>query len=237
MIGIGIGIVFGGKPGVSVPGIRLTADTIAEDAAGDTEIGTASVANAPDGVTYTWAITADPDSKFSIVEATGVLSLATLATLNFENATSHQVTIEATPSAGDPVSREFTITVGNVIEAPVNLVAPAVAGVAQVGEVIQCSNGTWTDMGSGSSGVFTYQWKDAADDSDIVGQIAATFAVTGEWVGDSVYCTVTATNSADSAAEDSDVAGPFDPAPGAGAEDSFLRFDQGGITGLHLGMI
>ncbi len=121
-LGAGFGRLGGSSlAGLALPRIRLSASSIAEDAAGDTEIGTASVANAPDGVTYTWAITADPDSKFSIVEATGVLSLATLATLNYENATSHQVTIEATPSAGDPPPpRTFTIDVTNVLEVTLN---------------------------------------------------------------------------------------------------------------------
>jgi hypothetical protein len=122
-LGIGIGISIGGGSGggVSPPRIQLSGLSIAEDAVGDTEIGTASVANAPEGVTYTWAITSDPDSKFAIDETTGVLTLATLATLDYETATSHQVTIEATPSAGDPPPpREFTISVTNVLEVTLN---------------------------------------------------------------------------------------------------------------------
>jgi hypothetical protein len=122
-LGIGIGISISGSGGVSgtpEPRIQLSGLSIAEDAVGDTEIGTASVANAPEGVTYTWAITSDPDSKFAIDETTGVLTLATLATLDYETATSHQVTIEATPDVGDPIEREFTITVTNVLEVTLN---------------------------------------------------------------------------------------------------------------------
>ena len=207
-IGIGISISGAGAGGAGFPSIQLSALTIAEDAAGDTEIGTASVANAPDGVTYTWAITADPDSKFAIVEATGVLSLATLATLNFESASSHQVTIEATPSAGDPPPpRTFNISVTNVIEAPVNTVAPVVSGALSVGSTLSCTTGTWTDMGAGS---YAYQWKDAADDSNISGATASTLLLTHDMVlaAMEVYCEVTATNAADSTAEPSNTVGP-----------------------------
>lgn len=94
--------------------VILSASTIAEDAAGLDEIGTASVANGSG--TYTWAITADPDSKFAIDESTGVLSLAELATLDYETATSHLVTIEADNGVDDPISRTFTISVTDVDE-------------------------------------------------------------------------------------------------------------------------
>jgi hypothetical protein len=191
---------------VPPPSIQLSGLSIAEDAVGDTEIGTASVANAPEGVTYTWAITSDPDSKFAIDETTGVLTLATLATLDWETATSHQVTIEATPSAGDPPPpREFTISVTNVIEAPVNVTPPAVTGSLEVGESLLCTNGAWTDMGAGS---FAYQWKDAADDSDIDGATANTLLLTHALVDLNLYCEVTATNAADSTAEPSNTVGP-----------------------------
>lgn len=114
--GIGPYIAFA-FPSDGGPLIQLSSSSIAENAAGGTVIGTASVASAPEGVTYTWAITSDPDSKFAIDESTGVLSLGEAATLNFEDAQSHQVTIAATPSAGDPPSpRTFTITVTNVLE-------------------------------------------------------------------------------------------------------------------------
>jgi hypothetical protein len=191
---------------VPPPSIQLSGLSIAEDAVGDTEIGTASVANAPEGVTYTWAITSDPDSKFAIDETTGVLTLATLATLDYETATSHQVTIEATPSAGvPPPPREFTISVTNVIEAPVNVTPPAVTGALEVGGSLLCSNGTWTDMGAGS---FAYQWKDAADDSDIDGATANTLLLTHALIDLNLYCEVTATNAADSTGEPSNTVGP-----------------------------
>jgi hypothetical protein len=111
LIGIGIGIVFGGKPGVGVPGIRLSGtNEIAEDAASGSVVGTLSVANGSGS--YTFSITSDPDNKFAIDGD----DLETDAALDYETATSHSVTIEADNGVDDPISRVFTITVTNVVE-------------------------------------------------------------------------------------------------------------------------
>ena len=203
LISIGKLLSRGGAGFVATPRVALSDVSVDENAAVDTVIGSLAVNNGSGS--YTFSITSDPDSKFKIANDD---ELQVDGALDFEAAASHQVTVEADNGVDPPLSRTFTVFVINLIEAPVNTVAPVVTGVAQVGEVIQCSTGTWTDM---QSGTFAYQWKDAADDSNIDGATSATFPVTGEWVGESVYCTVTATNSADSAEEDSNTVGPFDP--------------------------
>lgn len=102
----------GGAPG---PVLMLSATTIAEDAPIGSVVGTLSVSNLPDGVTVTgYTITDDPDNKFVIDDD----ALETDAALDYETAPSHSVTIEATLSGGDPVSRTATITVTNVFEQP-----------------------------------------------------------------------------------------------------------------------
>ena len=199
-IGIGISISNPGKAGEAQPRIRLSNRVIAED---DSIVGTLSVANSPEGVTWTFAITADPDSKFTI-ENDDELQVAD--PLDYETATSHQVTIEATPSAGDPIQRTFVITVTNVIEAPVNTVAPAVTG--DLDGILTCSTGTW-QLPDAAGATFAYQWKDADDDSDLEGETANTLD-TQDYIGLEVYCTVTATNSADSTAANSNTVGPLE---------------------------
>jgi hypothetical protein len=201
-IGIGISLAARGAAGAGFPSIQLSSASIAEDAAGDAVIGTLSVANGSGS--YTFSITADPDSKFQIIND-DELALGTEATLDYETATSHLVTIEADNGVDDPISRQFTITVTNVIEAPVNVTPPAVTGSVEVGSTLSCSTGTWTDMGAGS---FAYQWKDAADDSNLDGETANTLALTHDLLDIEVYCTVTATNAADSTAADSNTVGP-----------------------------
>jgi hypothetical protein len=95
---------------VAAPIIRLSGLSIAEDASSGTVVGTLSVANGSGS--YTFSITADPDSKFAIDGS----NLETAAALNYEVATSHSVTIEADNGVDDPISRVFIIPVLNVLE-------------------------------------------------------------------------------------------------------------------------
>jgi hypothetical protein len=112
MLSIGVGLwsaaFSGGTPG---PRITITASSISEDAIIGDAVGTLSVANGS-GV-YTFSITADPDSKFAIDGA--ALELA--ATVDYETATFHSVTISADNGVDDPITRSFTIFVTDVAEA------------------------------------------------------------------------------------------------------------------------
>lgn len=114
-LGIGIGISIGGVglSGDPVPAIRLSARTIAEDASVNDVIGVLSVANGSGS--YTFSITADPDSKFAIANDD---ELQLGDTLDYETATSHSVTIEADNGVDAPISRTFAITVTNVSVIP-----------------------------------------------------------------------------------------------------------------------
>lgn len=86
---------------------------VSEAATSGTAIGTLSVLNGSGS--YTFTITADPDSKFAInVDGT---TLETAATLDYETATDHSVTIEADNGVDTPISRVFTISVSNVATA------------------------------------------------------------------------------------------------------------------------
>jgi len=98
------------------PVVQLSALTIAEDAIVGDAVGTLSVTNGSGSYTYT--ITADPDTKFAI--DADALELG--ATVDYETATSHSVTVEADNGVDDPVSRTFTVFVSNVFEEP-NLAA------------------------------------------------------------------------------------------------------------------
>lgn len=105
---------------VTEPTIQLSATSIAEDAADNSVVGTLSVANSPDGVTWTFSIEVgdDPDNKFAIANDD---ELQIDEPLDYETATSHLVTITATPSVGDVITRQFTITVTDVAEAEEDL--------------------------------------------------------------------------------------------------------------------
>jgi hypothetical protein len=92
------------------PQITLSNNTVAEDFASGGTVGALSVINGA-GV-YTFTITLDADNKFAIDGS----NLETDASLDYETATSHSVTIEADNGVDDPITRIFTITVTDVSE-------------------------------------------------------------------------------------------------------------------------
>jgi hypothetical protein len=101
-------ILFGNQD----PQIRLSASSIAEDASIGDIIGTLSVRNGT-GV-YGFGIDSDPDGVFSITPAEAYLRVG--AALNYEDSTSHQVTITSDNGVDPAITETFTITVTNVLE-------------------------------------------------------------------------------------------------------------------------
>ena len=77
---------------------------------------------------------------------------------------------------------------------PVNTVAPAITGTAEVGQTLTCSQGTWT----GTAPItYAYQWK--RDGSNIGSATNSTYTLVSADGGTTVSCTVTATNGVGSA--------------------------------------
>lgn len=72
---------------------------------------------------------------------------------------------------------------------PVNTVAPAITGTAQVGATLTVSNGTW----SGNAATYTRQWR--ANGVNIAGATATTYVPVAGDVGKVISAVVTATNS------------------------------------------
>jgi len=73
---------------------------------------------------------------------------------------------------------------------PTNTVAPAITGLAESGETLTVSNGTWTGEAS-----ITYARKWYADGVLIAGQTAATLVLAADHVGKKISAVVTATNA------------------------------------------
>jgi len=119
--GFGIAVTIVASGGLPVTGIGsgpiivLSSQTIAEDASLNDVIGTISLGgivedNWLDPITYT--ITADPDAKFDIDGDDLIVD----DTLDFEDAESHSVTIQADNGTDDPITRTFAIIITNVID-------------------------------------------------------------------------------------------------------------------------
>jgi hypothetical protein len=92
------------------PEVRLSSTSIAEDAADNTVVGALSVANLGVLTVSSYAITADPSNKFAISGTNLIID----ELLDYETATSHTVTIEATLSDASTTSRTFPISVTDV---------------------------------------------------------------------------------------------------------------------------
>jgi len=84
---------------------------------------------------------------------------------------------------------------------PVNSVAPAITGTAQEGQTLTCSTGTWS-----GTPTYSYQWK--RNGSNIGSATNSTYTLVTADVGQSIKCTVTATNALGSSNADSNTVTP-----------------------------
>ncbi|MCC7075820.1 MAG: hypothetical protein IT198_01715 [Acidimicrobiia bacterium] len=95
--------------------------------------------------------------------------------------------------------------------APILVTAPTVLGVAQVGETLTATNGTWLLSGS-----YAYKWQRCEVDGtgcvDITGATAKTFVPTVSEEGKRVRVRVTNTNQFGAQSASSALTGPVTPA-------------------------
>ncbi len=115
---------------------------------------------------------------------------------------SGSATITVTVSDGSLTANEpFVLTVNAVNDAPVNTVAPAIAGTAQVGQTLTASTGTWNDTAdAGPIATYAYQWQraDSATGTNlaaIAGATAATYVPVAADAGKFLRVQVTATDA------------------------------------------
>ncbi|MBB4042129.1 hypothetical protein GGR34_003814 [Microvirga flocculans] len=132
--------------------LNLSATTIAESATGGTVIGTLSAMDPDAGSSFTYAIQNDPDGKFEIVG--NQLRLKNGASLDFEGAQAHQVTVRVTDQGGLTYDKAFTVAVTNVNEAPTDIAlsGATVSENAASGTVIGALSADDPDAGE----TFTY---------------------------------------------------------------------------------
>ena len=98
--------------------LALSASSVAENAANGTVIGTISGTDVDTGDTKTYSLTDSAGGRFAIDSSTGVVTVANGTLLNYEAATSHNVTVRVTDSGGLTYDETFTIQLTNVNEAP-----------------------------------------------------------------------------------------------------------------------
>ncbi|WP_181415511.1 cadherin domain-containing protein, partial [Nitrosomonas sp. Nm84] len=98
--------------------LALSANTVAENAANGTSVGTVSTTDPDNGDTQSYSLTDTAGGRFAINGSTGQITVANGALLNYEAATSHSVIVRVTDSGGLTYDETFTINLTNVNEAP-----------------------------------------------------------------------------------------------------------------------
>ncbi|MGC4098880.1 MAG: cadherin domain-containing protein [Nitrospira sp.] len=140
--------------------LSLSANTVAENAANGTVVGTVSGTDPDAGDTKTYSLTDSAGGRFAIDSATGVVTVANGSLLDYESAASHMVTVRVMDSGGLTYDETFTINLLNVNEAPtdLSLSANTVAENAANGTVVGTVSGTDPDAGDTK----TYSLTDSA---------------------------------------------------------------------------
>lgn len=100
---------------------------------------------------------------------------------------------------------------GPVQQPPVNTNPPAISGVAQEGQVVACSQGSWTEGPT----TFAFQW--TRNGSDVAGATSSSYSLTAADVGAQIRCRVTASNPAGSGQATSSAITPIAAPPPSGA--------------------
>jgi len=141
------------------------------------------------GVTHTGQLCASSEAAVDYLEGLPRTALGKL-----------KIQTDTVPAATDPFVGGIrvgplggvytTLTAPPVGDPPINTVRPDITGIPQVGEILTCSTGTWSNTPT----AYAYQW--FQEGTPLVGETASTHTVT---VGDDknvLTCRVVATNAA-----------------------------------------
>jgi type III secretion system FlhB-like substrate exporter len=97
--------------------LALSANTVAENAANGTVVGTVSGTDSDTGDTRTYSLTDNAGGRFAINSSAGQITVANRSLINYESATSHNLTVRVTDSGGLTYDETFTINVTDFNEA------------------------------------------------------------------------------------------------------------------------
>lgn len=204
-------VVSTGWAGVMKPAGTAPANTVAPAVTGTAETG--QTLSCADG---TWA--GDPTITFAYqwqragVDVGGATA-STYVLQETDEGNAIRCVVTGTNGTGSASANSNAVT---PLQEPANTVAPAITGIAQTGQTLTCSNGTWSNSPTG----FTYQWKRGG--VDIAGATASTYLLVVADEGAAVKCTVTASNAnGPGTPADSNTVTPT--APGGPTPDCFVR--------------
>src|SRR4029079_1096573 len=101
-------------PTVPVDSDGATGGSVSEGASNGDLVGVTASSTDVHGGTVTYSLTNDAGGRFTINASTGVVTVANATLLNFETATSHDITVKAADPSGAFNSQTFTIAVTDV---------------------------------------------------------------------------------------------------------------------------
>ena len=144
--------------------ITVAGGTVQENAAAGTVVATLGAADADAGSTFTYTLD-DPSGKFEVVG--DEIRVKAGASLDYESASSHQVTVTVTDAGGLSHSEALTIGVSNQNEAPIDITVAGgtVQENAAAGTVVATLGAADADAGS----TFTYTLDDPSGMFEVVG--------------------------------------------------------------------
>ena len=89
-------------------------NTVSEGAANGDLVGITATSSDVNGGTVTFSLSDDAGGRFAIDASTGVVTVANGSLLDYETATSHNITVQATDASGAFTAQTFTIAVTDV---------------------------------------------------------------------------------------------------------------------------
>jgi len=99
---------------------NAVANNVAENAANATLVGITAHAVDPEGGAITYSLTDNAGGRFAINATTGVVSVANGSLLDYETATSHAITVQASDGSNN-TTQNFTVNLTNTNDAPTNI--------------------------------------------------------------------------------------------------------------------
>ena len=149
----------------SITDVDATINSVDENAANGTVVGVTALATDDDATnnTITYSLDNNAGGRFAIDGTTGVITVADGTLLDYETATSHDVTVRATSSDGSWQTELFTINLNDVNETPTDINPNSFAIDENTDATSGYSLGTLTstDVDAGES--FTYTVVGGAD--------------------------------------------------------------------------
>ena len=143
-VGTGVALSLNGtndNPVSAISDSDVAANAVAENASNGTVVGITALATDA-GATISYSLSDDAGGRFAIDATSGVITVADGSLLDYESATSHDITVLATSSDGSTSSQQFSINLSNVNDNPVsaisdsNVASNAVAENAATGTVV-----------------------------------------------------------------------------------------------------